>query len=533
MLSFLFSKGQIEDEEKEMDPNLDLITINAQEIEYIVHSPPPDGERRLGPEGYRMYPPGATGAGATGAGPGATGAGATVAGATVAGATGANATGGGATGGATGAATVAATVATNANDVGGTASEVDEIATTTDDDNDNEDEDEDKDPMRREFNRNRYGDFEEFHRLYSAKNPIRGDNKFKFNDYFKKTEWADLDPKMTRHLYVLRWTEDIWNKDNKPDTFNQTWDSLSSLEQLAARYLHISESKWNGNRTIARRPETLQQRVDSRARGTFELTAKQMQQLQFTSGFAPHNELYDYAPTHIHGLLSMTMQSRGYESEDNDENTRKEMHCSILVDSLTVNEKRKFSQCFRDFCDDLDKNRDTAVFTDNKDEAYEAVYGHCKNKKLVKTSAKILAAKQKEKQLFEEYEKEGKAKKHGVHTRFIYDSDSDTSVRERRQYKTGGCCDDLKTRTLKNSDQGREINWSPILINSNSRSSNSERTTNSDSESLDDFCSDSRSSNNESIADNNEANSNLGIDLFIPNIEETLEGLHEAGGLTG
>ena len=151
----------------------------------------------------------------------------------------------------------------------------------------------------------------------------------------------------------------------------------------------------------------------------------------------------------------------------------------------------------------------------------------------MKTSAKILAAKQKEKQLFEEYEKEEKAKKHGVHTRFTYDSDSDTSVREKQQYKIGGCCNDLKTRTLKNSDQGREINWSPILINSNSRSSNSERTTNSDSESLDNFCSDSRSSNNESIADNNEANSNLGIDLFIPNIEETLEGLHEAGGLTG
>ena len=54
MLSLLFSKGQIEDEEKEMDPNLDLININAQEIEYIVHSQPSDGERRLGPEGYRL-----------------------------------------------------------------------------------------------------------------------------------------------------------------------------------------------------------------------------------------------------------------------------------------------------------------------------------------------------------------------------------------------------------------------------------------------------------------------------------------------
>ena len=93
MLSLLFSKGQIEDEEKEMDPNLDLITINAQEIEYIVHSPPPDGERRLGPEGYRMYPPGATGAGPGATGGGATGGGATVAGATVAGATVAGATG--------------------------------------------------------------------------------------------------------------------------------------------------------------------------------------------------------------------------------------------------------------------------------------------------------------------------------------------------------------------------------------------------------------------------------------------------------
>ena len=136
-----------------------------------------------------------------------------------------------------------------------------------------------------------------------------------------------------------------------------------------------------------------------------------MQQLQFTSGFAPHNELYDYAPTHAHGLLSMTMQSRGYESEDYDENTREKMHCSILVDSLTVNAKRDFSKFLRQFCDDLDNNRDTAVFTDSKDKAYEAVYGHCKNKKLVKTSAKILAAKQKEKQLFEERIREGRESK--------------------------------------------------------------------------------------------------------------------------
>ena len=47
----------------------------------------------------------------------------------------------------------------------------------------------------------------------------------------------------------------------------------------------------------------------------------------------------------------------------------------------------------------------------SKDKAYEAVYGNCKNKKLVKTSTNILAAKQKEKQLLEEYEKEKKKKK--------------------------------------------------------------------------------------------------------------------------
>ena len=411
------------------------------------------------------------------------------------------------------------------------ASADDEMSTNIDDDNEAEAEDEDEDeadPLRREYNRNRIGDFGEFTRLYSAKNPIRGENKFKFNDYFKKTEWVDLDQKMIRHLYVLRWTEDIWNKGNKPDKFNQMWDSLSSFEQLAARYLHINPSKWNGNRTIARRPETLKQRVDPRARGTFELTAKQMQQLQFTSGFAPHNELCNYAPTHVHGLLSMTMQSRGYESEDYDENTRKKMHCSILVDSLTVKEKRKFSKALRDVCDDLDRNRDTAVFTDNKDVAYEAVYGNCKNKKLVKTSTKILAATQKEKQLFEEYEKEEKAKKHGAHTLFTYDSDSDTSVREKQQHKIGGCCKDFKTRTLKNLDQGKEINWSPILINNNnSRSSNSERT-DSDSEGLADFDNESHSSNSEGTAYSNAATRDLlGIDLYNHNIEQTVNGLHD------
>ena len=55
----------------------------------------------------------------------------------------------------------------------------------------------------------------------------------------------------------------------------------------------------------------------------------------------------------------------------------------------------------------------------SKDKAYEAVYGNCKNKKLVKTSTNILAAKQKEKQLLEEYEKEKKKKKITVSILFI------------------------------------------------------------------------------------------------------------------
>ena len=182
----------------------------------------------------------------------------------------------------------------------------------------------------------------------------------------------------------------------------------------------------------------------------------------------------------------------------------KKMQFSLLVvDLLTVKEKRKFSKSLREFCDDLDNNRDTAVFTDSKDKAYEAVYGNCKNKKLVKTSAKILAAKQKEKQLLEEYEKEKKQKKHGVHTLYTYDSDSDTSERENQQYFLDGWCTDLKTQTLKNSDHCGNIDWSPFPINSNSCSSNSKSksTTNSDSESFDNINSDSRSSDSESTAE--------------------------------
>ena len=63
--------------------------------------------------------------------------------------------------------------------------------------------------------------------------------------------------------------------------------------------------------------------MDPKPRGTFELTAKQMQQLQFSSGFAPHNEFHAVALTHLHALLSMTKQSRGYECEDYNEDERK------------------------------------------------------------------------------------------------------------------------------------------------------------------------------------------------------------------
>ena len=140
----------------------------------------------------------------------------------------------------------------------------------------------------------------------------------------------------------------------------------------------------------------------------------------------------------------------------------------------------------------------------SKDKAYEAVYGNCKNKKLVKTSTNILAAKQKEKQLLEEYEKGKKKKKnHGVHTLYSYDSDSDTSERENQQYFIDGWCNDLRTQTLKNSDHCGKIDWSPFPINSNSCSSNSKSksTTNSDSESFDNINSDSRSSDSESTAE--------------------------------